>query len=193
MNKFNSTSASEKAAQRRDAITRRDQAAAAQSSAGILLVAHAPRFVAKCVAAYHPIRSEIDPLPLARAIAAHGAMMALPAVTEAGIEFRAWRDGDVLTKNGKLGIAEPEGPEVVPDLILVPLLAFTREGDRLGYGAGHYDRYLAAHPDVRTVGLAFAEQRVATLPLEPHDVRLDAILTPQEYIVTKEGSCASSS
>ncbi len=70
----------------------------------------------------------------------------------------------------------------MPDVLLVPLLAFTRDGGRLGYGKGHYDRWLGAHPGRRTVGIAYAAQEMDALPLEPHDQPLDAILTERELI-----------
>ncbi|HEY9216874.1 MAG TPA: 5-formyltetrahydrofolate cyclo-ligase, partial [Phenylobacterium sp.] len=75
--------------------------------------------------------------------------------------------------------------QVAPDLVLAPLLAFDRRGHRLGQGAGHYDRTLAnlrAAKPVWVVGLAYAGQEVEEIPAEPHDQRLDAILTETGYI-----------
>lgn len=185
--------AMDKSALRRLAAARRAEAAAAVSDAGEALARNAPPLTARCVAAYRPIRTEIDPMPLARAILARGAALALPVVEPDGIVFRAWAEGEPLATRGSFSIEEPQGPVVEPDLLLVPLLAFTREGGRLGYGAGHYDRYLAAHPGVRTVGVAFAAQELQELPLEPHDQRLDAIVTEEAFIAVKEGVCVSSS
>jgi 5-formyltetrahydrofolate cyclo-ligase len=69
-----------------------------------------------------------------------------------------------------------------PDIILVPLLAFDRQGRRLGQGGGHYDRLLARNPQAKAVGLAYAAQEVPLVPTEPHDRRLDWILTEREAI-----------
>ncbi len=78
----------------------------------------------------------------------------------------------------------PHLPKLSPtkaDLLLVPGLAFTREGDRLGYGGGYYDRLLASLPShVPTVALAFPEQILPSLPTEAHDVRVQSVLTMQE-------------
>ena len=70
--------------------------------------------------------------------------------------------------------AEP----VTPDLVIVPLIAFTAAGGRLGQGGGHYDRWLAAHPRVVAVGIGWDTQLVESLPLEPHDRLLRAVVTP---------------
>lgn len=77
------------------------------------------------------------------------------------------------------GLIEPEGgpPAPPPDLILVPGLAFTRDGRRLGRGGGFYDRWLATQSGIPTLGICFSCQLVDALPIEMHDVRLDAILT----------------
>jgi 5-formyltetrahydrofolate cyclo-ligase len=72
--------------------------------------------------------------------------------------------------------------QLMPDVVFVPLLGFTTRGDRLGQGGGHYDRWLDAHPDTIRIGLAWDAQEVASLPLEPHDVALDLIVTPTRVI-----------
>ena len=98
------------------------------------------------VAGYSPIRSEIDPLPLMRRLAAQGAQLALPVIVarDQPLMFRVWAPGNAL-RRGPLGILEPpfEAGEIIPDILLVPLAAFDRAGHRIGYGAGHYDRTLA--------------------------------------------------
>jgi 5-formyltetrahydrofolate cyclo-ligase len=135
------------------------------------------------VSGYSPIRNEIDPVPLMRALAAQGARLALPAVTARGksLAFRAWLAGDRLML-GPLGIPEPSpaAAEVIPDIMLVPLAAFDRLGHRIGYGAGHYD-YTLAHlrkvKPVTAVGLAFAAQEIEAVPARQHDVALDYVLT----------------
>jgi 5-formyltetrahydrofolate cyclo-ligase len=183
------TAAEEKIALRREALSRRAEAARAAPDAAMALVAHAPMLpAAGVVAAYVAMRHEIDPMPLAQALAARGASLALPAVAGGVMTFRAWAVGDPLVP-GTFGTREPEGASVVPDLLLVPLLAFTREGYRLGYGGGYYDTWLAAHPGVATWGVAYAAQEVPRLPVEPHDQPLSAILTERELIRPGDSGC----
>lgn len=166
---------------RRDALSDERRAAAAEAIAkrGLpIAIKHGA-----VIAGYAPIRSEIDPVPLLRALAAQGARLALPAVMARGksLAFRAWSPGDKLTL-GPLGILEPSpaAAELVPDIVLVPLAAFDRAGHRVGYGAGHYDFTLAHLRKVKTIaaiGLAFAVQEIKAIPMQPHDVALDYVLT----------------
>ena len=135
------------------------------------------------ISGYSPIRSEIDPAPLMRMLAALGARLALPAVMARGksLAFRAWSPDDRLML-GPLGILEPSpaAAELVPDILLVPLAAFDRSGHRIGYGAGHYDTTLAHLRKAKTViaiGVAFAVQEIKAVPVQPHDVALDYVLT----------------
>jgi 5-formyltetrahydrofolate cyclo-ligase len=138
------------------------------------------------VAGYSPIRSEIDPVPLMRALASKGARLALPAVLARGksLAFRAWSPDDRLML-GPLGILEPSpaAAELVPDIMLVPLAAFDAAGHRIGYGAGHYD-YTLAHlrktKAITAVGVAFAVQQIKAVPALPHDVALDFVLTEKK-------------
>jgi 5-formyltetrahydrofolate cyclo-ligase len=135
------------------------------------------------VSGYMPIRSEIDPMPLLRKLAAEGARLALPAVMARGksLAFRAWSPDDRLLM-GPLGILEPSpaATEIVPDIMLVPLAAFDCQGHRIGYGAGHYDFTLAHLRKVKAVtaiGVAFAAQEIEAVPALSHDERLDYVLT----------------
>jgi 5-formyltetrahydrofolate cyclo-ligase len=135
-----------------------------------------------------PLRSEINPLPLMRRLADAGAALALPVVAGRGkpLIMRTYRWGEPLVA-GVWGIREPPptAPEVPPDLLLVPLLAFDRAGARLGYGAGYYDMTIAAlraRKPVTAVGVAFAAQELAQVPTGPRDARLDLVLTEREII-----------
>jgi 5-formyltetrahydrofolate cyclo-ligase len=138
------------------------------------------------VGAYWPIRSEVDPRPLMRALIRRGQDVALSQILHPHLSWRLWRPGDVLVKGG-FGVREPgpDAPECFPSALLVPLAAFDRRGHRLGYGKGHFDRAIAAlsgkHP-VLTVGLAYAAQEVEDVPAEPHDRGLDIILTETETV-----------
>ena len=118
------------------------------------------------------------------ALGAAGWRTALPVVVEgtAILTFRAWRPGDAA-RLGAFGIHEPlpEAEELTPDVVLTPLLAFDRRGGRLGFGAGYYDATLEAlrsRGPVLAIGLAFETQEVDQVPTEPHDQRLDAVVTP---------------
>jgi 5-formyltetrahydrofolate cyclo-ligase len=138
------------------------------------------------VSGYSPIRSELDPVPLMRKLAAQGAKLALPAILGRGksLVFRAWAPGDRLTM-GPLGILEPSPAmaELIPDIMLVPLAAFDQLGHRIGYGAGHYDFTLAhlrkAKP-ITAIGLAFSAQEIKAVPALAHDVPLDYVLTEKK-------------
>ncbi|WP_256439039.1 5-formyltetrahydrofolate cyclo-ligase [Erythrobacter sp. JK5] len=113
-----------------------------------------------------------------------GHPIALPhfADRDAPMTFRRHSDPHAESdlEAGPFGLLQPaaRAPVVIPDLLFVPLLGFTRHGDRLGQGGGHYDRWLAEHPGRTTIGLAWDAQLVDALPLEPHDIRLDAVVTP---------------
>jgi 5-formyltetrahydrofolate cyclo-ligase len=140
------------------------------------------------VSGFMPLKSEINPLPLMRRLAAQGAQLALPVVAGKGkpLIMRAWAFGAPLA-SGVWGIREPkpDAPEVDPDILLVPLLAFDRAGHRLGYGAGYYDMTitaLRARKPVTAVGIAYAAQEVSTVPVTPRDARLDLVLTEREVI-----------
>jgi 5-formyltetrahydrofolate cyclo-ligase len=181
-----------KAELRREAIARRDalppearQAAAEAIAARPFPLAIAPGTI---VSGFMPLKSEINPLPLMRKLAAQGARLALPVVAGRGkpLILRAWVLGEPLDA-GVWGIREPkpEAAELEPDILLVPLLAFDRAGRRIGYGAGYYDSTLAqlrARKAVMAVGLAFAAQEVAMVPATPRDARLDLVLTEREVI-----------
>lgn len=73
-------------------------------------------------------------------------------------------------------------PEVVPDVLIMPLVAFTAQGHRLGQGGGFYDKWLGAHPDTIRFGLAWDMQEVPELPIEPHDMHLTGVITPTRLI-----------
>jgi 5-formyltetrahydrofolate cyclo-ligase len=135
------------------------------------------------VAGFFPIRSEADIRPLMARLKVRGARLCLPVVMDKEtIVFRELVAGAELVDTG-FGTRGP-GPEAAvldPDLLLVPLSAFDASGNRIGYGAGHYDRAIARlrekgrHP--RLIGIAFDCQEVAEVPYEAHDVRLEAVLT----------------
>jgi 5-formyltetrahydrofolate cyclo-ligase len=134
-------------------------------------------------AGYWPIREEADIRPLLTALHERGHRLALPRVVRRGapLRFLRWRPGDCLAP-GYAGIPEPaaDGEEIVPDVLLVPLLGFDRAGRRLGYGGGFYDRTLGAlrrRGAVEAIGIGYSEQEVDSLPPGDHDEPLDWIVT----------------
>ncbi|MDH4439185.1 MAG: 5-formyltetrahydrofolate cyclo-ligase [Rhizobium sp.] len=135
------------------------------------------------VSGFFPIRSEADIRPLMARLKARGARLCLPVVMDKEtIVFRELVAGADLVDTG-FGTRGP-GPDAAvldPDLLLVPLSAFDAKGNRIGYGAGHYDRAIARLREKgrnpRLIGIAFDCQEVAEVPDEAHDVRLEAVLT----------------
>ncbi len=135
------------------------------------------------VSGYWPLRDELDIRRLLTGLYDEGVTCALPVVAgkERPLVFRRWRPGDALA-SASFGLAEPSAdkPEVDPRVMLVPLLAVDSIGNRLGYGAGYYDRTLAerrARGPVIAVGIGFEAQRVAALPVDGYDQRLDWLVT----------------
>lgn len=124
---------------------------------------------------YWPLPGEFDPGTLP-------CPCALPFARRdpAQMQFRRW-DGAVPTAQDECGIATSTGAVAVPDVVLVPCVGFTREGFRLGYGGGYFDRWLAEHPGVTTIGLAWSEAE-AQFSVEAHDHALTLILTERELI-----------
>jgi 5-formyltetrahydrofolate cyclo-ligase len=156
-------------------------------------VALARRFDAASVSVFYPIRDEPDTLALLDALSARGIATSLPVTGARGepLVFRRWRPGEP-TVAGQMRIPEPGADALAldPDLVFTPLAVFDRRGHRIGYGAGHYDRTLAglrARKRVTAVGVAYSVAEVEEIPAEPHDERLDFILTELELIEAKVG------
>jgi len=181
-----------KATLRREAAARRDAlpADARKARAEAIAARDFPLTIAPgaIISAFMPLKSEISPLPLMQKLAGEGAQLALPRIVGRGspLSMRAWQFGGPLER-GQWGIREPrsDAPEVEPDILLVPLLAFDRAGYRIGYGAGYYDMTIArlrSRKAVTAVGIAFAAQEVSEIPRTPRDERLDLVLTEREVI-----------
>jgi 5-formyltetrahydrofolate cyclo-ligase len=181
-----------KATLRLEALARREALPGSERATAAEIVAERefPLVVAPgaIVSGFTPMKSEINPLPLMRKLAAAGAQLALPVVAGQGkpLIMRAWAFGAPLAA-GVWGIREPkpDAPEVAPDILLVPLLAFDRRGHRIGYGAGYYDMTIAAlraRKPVTAIGIAFAAQEIEVVPETPRDARLDYVLTENEVI-----------
>jgi len=137
------------------------------------------------VASYVPLAGEADPSPLARAAVEAGCVITLPHVVrrDQPMRFLSWATEAALVA-GPFGLHQPAetADELAPDIILTPLVGFDRSGNRVGQGAGYYDRAFVAHPHAWRVGVALAVQQVDTLQPDPWDVPLHAIATEQEWI-----------
>ena len=184
------TSAEIKAAARAEAFARR-RAAFRTRTAGdadrlkAVIAAHSGR----ALAGYMPMRTEIDCLP---AMAAHAGPVGVPVILGPGqaLKFRRWTP-DATMIAGEFGALIPEaGAWIVPEVLVVPLLAFDRRGYRLGYGGGFYDRTLEAlraEGPVIAIGFAFAAQEADEVPIEATDQPLDLVVTEAEVIVPRRG------
>lgn len=172
---------------RRDAIAPKERTAWSQRAAYLA----AGRFPAPSnIGLYMPMDSEFDPRPLAQALAGPDTRLCLPVVRAkaTSLRFRRWQPGEALLPHVFGTFAPgPDVPELVPDLLLVPLLAFDRDFYRLGYGGGFYDRTLAelraSGGPVFAIGVGFSAQRMDAVPRGPYDEPLDAIVTEDGIVL----------
>jgi 5-formyltetrahydrofolate cyclo-ligase len=172
-------------AQRREThIARKGQAASNLSERLLTDIPHQEQ----TIAGYWPLGEELDCRQALEALRAAGAIVALPVVAGQGqvLIFRCWTPGDIMDA-GPFGTVHPSprAPLVAPTILLLPLIAFDCTGHRLGYGAGYYDRTVAAlrhNSQVLTVGLAYDEQEVEAVPVDSHDQRMDAVVTDRRTL-----------
>jgi 5-formyltetrahydrofolate cyclo-ligase len=188
----------DKAALRRAALKRRDALDEDfRAAASRMIVARAlPVITAaspQVISLYWPIRSEVDTATLATAMRRAEISVLLPVVEgDDGMRFRVWREAAVLVPAG-WGTRGPDASaaEGTPQVVVLPVAGFDRNGHRIGYGKGFYDRAVAAlheaggHPLL--LGLAFSVQEVPLVPAEAHDRRLDFIVTERETLDLRTG------
>ena len=177
-----------KAAARKQAFARRKAARNAEADA--LATSHLLSVLMPLkgagLAGYMPIQTEIDPVPAMAALASFGGV-GVPVIQGEGqpLKFRAWTPGCEM-KDGPFGAKVPtKGVWITPQVLIVPLVAFTAQAMRLGYGGGFYDRTLEglrARGPVTAIGYAYSAQMTDELPLEPTDQPLDMIVTEQGVI-----------
>lgn len=181
-----------KAALRLERLALRDSMAPdARIEASLAMLDHAGDAIefdpGQVISGFWPIRSEVDIRPLMARLRERGARLCLPAILDKQtIVFRELVPGAPIVETG-FGTTGPaqDAPILDPGIMLVPLAAFDRTGHRIGYGAGYYDRAIArlrskGHMP-RLIGIAFDCQEVASVPAEPHDVALDALLTESGF------------
>ncbi|MCB1463442.1 MAG: 5-formyltetrahydrofolate cyclo-ligase [Nitratireductor sp.] len=186
------TQREEKARLRAEILARRDALAPAQRAAMSAAAcqqaeSHIDLAPGMVVSGFLPIRSEIDIAPLMKRLADRGARLCLPAVLDRQtIAFRAFDPGEALVSTG-FGTSGPgaEAEVLDPEILLMPLSVYDSRGNRIGYGAGHYDRaiarLLAKGMTPRLIGFAFSLQEVDHVPAEAHDRPLDAIATESGF------------
>ena len=128
---------------------------------------------------------ELDCFPLLAKLASEDFPTLLPVAGEKAtpLTFRLWRPGEKLVA-GRHGLSEPDSSALAktPKIILAPLLGFDLSGGRLGFGGGYYDAtltHLRAAGAVLAGGLAFSFQKIDRIPLEPHDAKLDFVITEE--------------
>lgn len=148
------------------------------------IIPHEPQIIGL----FWPIRSEIDCLPLARSLRAEGLTLALPfCLSETEMEFRRWDENAELISAG-FGTRAPssDAEVVVPDVVLMPLAGFDAERNRLGYGAGFYDRYLGRFEkegrEIFRAGYAYASQQLDNVPTGLYDLSMNIVITDQGFV-----------
>lgn len=177
--------AQQKSQLRQQALLARQQGGNAEQLSAHLYGVLLPQ-PAGVIAGYWPIRDEADPRP---ALLRLNRPLCLPAVIKAGqpLEFRHWDGTADGLEAGAYGTAHPGADQRVeiPKIVIVPLAGFDRQGGRLGYGGGFYDRSLErlrASGPVLAIGLAYGVQELPLVPVEPTDQALDLIVTDREII-----------
>ena len=138
----------------------------------------------KFLGGYYPYNYELDTLGIMRKLEVKKFNILLPKIkTNSQMNFFKWSTSDPLITN-IFGIPEPISKKIMyPDIILVPLVAFDNNLNRIGYGGGFYDRYISKikkNKKVLTIGLAFSFQKVRRIPINKHDIKLDYIVTEKD-------------
>ena len=140
----------------------------------------------KVVGGYYPINFEVDDLELLKKLEKNKFNISLPVIKKNfQMDFYKWSFSDLLKIN-KYGIPEPGTLNIVyPDVILVPLVAFDKNLNRLGYGGGYYDRLIkriSKRKKIIKIGLALSVQEVDKVPINIHDQKLDYIVTNKHVV-----------
>ena len=138
----------------------------------------------KIIGGYYPYNHEVNVMPLLEKFEKSNYIISLPKISKnSSMNFFVWSTNDPLNIN-KYGIPEPIANRMIfPDVLLVPLVAYDKNFNRVGYGGGFYDRYIKRTKKIKnilTIGLAFSYQKVKKIPIEKNDVKLDFIITEKD-------------
>ena len=138
----------------------------------------------KIIGGYYPYNYEFDPINILEKFEKMNYQISLPKIKEnSQMDFFRWSTKDPLVIN-KYGIPEPDSKKIIyPSFLLVPLVAFDMQLNRIGYGGGFYDRYIKKNKKkkkILTIGLAYSFQKVREIPIDEHDTKLDFIITDKE-------------
>lgn len=154
-----------------------------QLNRNIVQYIHKKHFRSQKVAFFWPLEFEADIRDSLHELYRQGYRILLPETPPVGLalQFHLWYP-EVQLRPGRYKTLYPDTEIMHPQIIMLPLLAFDRKGNRLGYGGGYYDRTLAVYPLVKTAGIAFSYQEVSTVPVEKFDCSLQTIITETEII-----------
>ena len=135
----------------------------------------------KIIGGYYPYNHEIDSLHILEKFEKKKYRISLPKIRKnSQMDFFQWSLNDPLIIN-KYGIPEPISNKIqYPNILLVPLVAYDKELNRLGYGGGFYDRYIKKirkKKDVITIGFSYSFQKIKQIKINKHDIKLDFVLT----------------
>ena len=138
----------------------------------------------KVIGGYYPYNYEVDAIKILEKFENHNCQISLPKIKkDSQMDFFSWSTKDPLVIN-KYGIPEPTSDKIVyPNVLLVPLVAFDKKFNRIGYGGGFYDRYIKKikkNKKVTTIGLAYSFQEVKKIPTNNFDVKLDYVVTEKK-------------
>ena len=166
---------------RRDAFVTAPAAASANSSLADQLSRLLLQVEPDSLGLYWPLLSEFNaPAALAEQLALAGVMLALPFAKKQPVQmhYRRW-NGEPPSARDECNMATADGAPLVPDVVLVPCVGFTKSGHRLGYGGGYFDRWLAANPQVTSIGVAWAATEISDLEFDAqaHDQLLSLVVT----------------
>ena len=139
----------------------------------------------KIIGGYYPYNYEIDILEILKLLEKKNYKISLPKIKKKNqMNFFEWSFDDPLSIN-KYGIPEPISKKIIhPDVLIIPLVAFDNELNRLGYGGGYYDRYIAKSfkkKRIIKIGIAYSFQKLNKIPINKYDIRLDYIITEEKF------------
>ena len=139
--------------------------------------------IEKKIALYWPIGSEIDTRPSLAALNEYKILISIASTEKNNIKFRLWKPNAKLVIN-KLGVNLKSVEIKKPDIIICPLIGFDKRLNRLGRGGGYYDKILLKNKNAIKIGFAYSTQEILSVPIEKHDISMDAIIT-EKFIYDK--------